>query len=136
MVRKESAHKAEVQLSSISELPNVPAVYALYGGEERGHYVAYVGIASNLKRRVVQHLVNRDSSVATGTSAVNINPDYVTGVGWWEHSLFRERRLLEAAELVAFEVLEPVLRSRGVGTVRAKQNITRLLTWTFYLLTC
>lgn len=101
------------ELSFIAELPNVPAVYALYGGHKRRLYVAYVGIADKLKRRMIQHLVNRDSSIATGMSAVGINPDYVTEVRWWEHPQFGERHVLEAAELVAFDVLDPALRSRG-----------------------
>jgi excinuclease UvrABC nuclease subunit len=58
-----------IKVSSISKLPNVPAVYVLFGGKERRRYVAYVGIADKLKRRIEQHLVTRDSSVATGTSA-------------------------------------------------------------------
>jgi hypothetical protein len=35
-------------------------------------------------------------------------------------SRFRAAAVLEAAELVAFDVLEPVLRSRGAVTERAK----------------
>ncbi|HDN80501.1 MAG TPA: hypothetical protein ENG33_08570 [Chloroflexi bacterium] len=105
----------------ISELPNVPAIYALYGGRGRGLYVAYVGAAEALKRRIIQHIVSRDSSVAVGTSAVNLNPDYVTEIRWWEHPEFAERYILEAAELVAFEVLNPALRSRGNISQRAKQ---------------
>jgi hypothetical protein len=72
---------------------------------------------------VVQHLVNRDSSVTTGTSAAGINPDHVTQAGWWEHPRFHEERFLEAAELVAFDVLDPVLRSRVSGPARAKQTL-------------
>ncbi len=108
-------------LSSISELPSVPAVYAFCGGQGRGSYVAYVGVADSLKRRITQHLVSRDSSVATGTSAVGLNPDYVTEMRWWEHSEFSERHILEAAELVAFDVLDPALRSRGNIQEQAKQ---------------
>jgi len=108
-------------LTSISELPNTPAVYALYGGQGRGLYVAYVGVADALKRRIIQHLVSRDSSVATGTSAVGLNPDYVTEVRWWEHSEFVERHVLEAAELVAYDVLDPALSSRGNMRQKAKQ---------------
>lgn len=108
-------------LTSISELPNVSAVYALYGGQGRGLYVAYVGVADALKRRIIQHLVSRDSSVATGTSAVGLNPDYVTEVRWWEHPEFAERHILEAAELVAYDVLDPALRSRGNIRQQAKQ---------------
>jgi hypothetical protein len=76
-------------------------------------YVAYVGVAGKLKQRVIQHLVRRDSSVATGTSAVVLNPDYVTEIRWWEDSDFSDRNVLQAAELVAFDVLDPALRSRG-----------------------
>lgn len=106
---------------SIAELPNVAAVYAMYGGNRQNLYVAYVGIADVLKRRVGQHLVRRDSSVVTGASAVSLNPDLVTEVRWWEHPEFAERRILQAAELVAFDVLEPALRSRGGITTEAKQ---------------
>jgi len=108
-------------LVTLSELPNVPAVYAMYGGRARGLHVAYVGMADVLKRRVMQHLISRDSSVATGTSAAGLNPDHVTEVCWWEHPNFTERHVLEAAELVAFDVLQPVLRSRGAISERAKQ---------------
>ena len=81
--------------------------------EEKRGYVAYVGIADSLKRKAAHHRLLRDSSVATGTSAVGINPDYVTALKWWEHRQFSKRAALEAAELVAFDVLDPALRSRG-----------------------
>lgn len=102
-----------MKITSIPNLPNFPAVYAMYGGHSRERYVAYVGVADKLKRRIIQHLVNRDSSIATGTSAVGLNPDYVTEVRWWEHQSFSNRNALIAAELVAFQVLDPALRSRG-----------------------
>lgn len=111
-------------LRSISELPRVPSVYAMYGGQGQGSHVAYVGIASNLKNRIIQHLVRRDSSVATGTSAVVLNPDFVTEVQWWENLKFKERHMLEAAELIAFDVLNPALRSRG----KAQKNAELLYT--------
>jgi hypothetical protein len=84
----------------------------MYGGDER-RYVAYVGIADELRRRVTQHLISRNSSVTTGTTAVGLNPDHVRGVEWWEHPAFTNRVDLAAAELIAFDVLEPALRSRG-----------------------
>lgn len=94
-------------------LPNIPAVYALYSGGRRASYVAYVGIAGHLKQRIIQHLIRRDSSVATGTSAVSLNPDLVAKICWWEDSDFKKADHLKAAEMVAFEVLNPALRSRG-----------------------
>jgi hypothetical protein len=110
-----------IQITTISGLPSVPAVYAMRGGKGRGLHVAYVGIAGSLRARVEQHLVRRDSSVATGTSAVCLNPEYVTEVYWWEHPDLTKREVLEAAELVAFDVLDPALRSRGGITDRAKE---------------
>ena len=107
------------KVSSISQLPRVPAVYALYGGDRP--YVAYVGIANVLKDRIIQHLVKRDSSVATGTSASCLKPDYVTEVRWWEHLEFAQRDVLEAAERVAFEVLDPALRSRLPVNTKAQR---------------
>ena len=108
-------------LHSISDLPQVPCVYAMYGGKGRGRYVAYVGIAKSLRSRAIQHLVRRDSSVTTGTSAVQLNPDYVTELEWWEHADFSERHVLEAAEMVAFDVLDPALKSRGAAQQRATE---------------
>lgn len=99
-------------LMGISDLPSCPALYVLFGGTGKRKYAAYVGIADSLKRRPAQHLLNRDSSVATGTAAVGINPDYVTEIQWWEHRRFSNRAALEAAELVAFDIFDPALRSR------------------------
>ena len=109
------------EIHSISELPNSPAIYAMYGGSGRSKYVAYVGLGSKLKSRIDQHLVRRDSSVTTGVSAVSLNPDLVTEVAWWEHERFEDRVSLEAAELVAFDMLDPALRSRGHTTERARE---------------
>jgi hypothetical protein len=109
------------KIPKISELPNSPAIYALYGGKGQKKFVAYVGIADKLRQRVSQHLVRRDSSIVTGISVVSLNPDYVTGIKWWEYSDFSKRDYLEAAEVIAFEIFDPVLRSRGKLTDRANQ---------------
>lgn len=101
------------EITAIGKLPTKPAVYALYGGRDGRAYVAYVGMAVNLRRRIVQHLVTRDSSVTTGVSAVGLRPDYITEVRWWEHKQFVNKASLGGAELVAFEILDPALRSRG-----------------------
>ena len=45
----------------------------------------------------------------------------MTEVRWWEHPDFAERPILEAAELVAFDVLDPALRSRGRIQEKARQ---------------
>lgn len=106
---------------TIAQLPNVPAVYALYGEQNRGLHVAYVGLATKLKSRIMQHLVTRDSSVTTGVHAVSLNPEYVTKVEWWEYPEFVDLFVLAAAELVAFDVLAPVLRSRGAPQEQAQK---------------
>ena len=65
---------------TLTELPNRPALYALMSGAGARADIAYVGTAGKLRQRITQHLVRRDSSVTTGTSAVQLNPDYVTEV--------------------------------------------------------
>ncbi len=92
----------------------------MYGGQGSGLYVAYVGIGGNLRQRIQQHLIGRNSSVTTGTSAVVLNTEYVTQVRWWEHPEFGSDDARQAAELVAFEVLDPTLRSRGSISEGAK----------------
>lgn len=108
------------RLPRITDLPNTPAVYILFGGKKGNKFVAYVGIADKLRQRVSQHLIRRDSSITTAASIVSLNPDYITGIQWWTHSDFNERSSLEAAEVIAFETFNPVLRSRGKLTERVK----------------
>jgi excinuclease UvrABC nuclease subunit len=64
-----------VEISRFSDIPSTPAVYAMYGGETPRNWVAYVGIARELNRRLLQHLIDRDSSVVTGTSTAGVNID-------------------------------------------------------------
>ncbi len=40
--------------SSRADVPGIPAVYAMYGGERPRTWVAYVGIAGNLQGRLTQ----------------------------------------------------------------------------------
>ncbi len=101
------------EVVTISQIPNEPAVYAFYGGHGRSAHAAYVGVTDKLRQRITQHLVRRDSSVVTGASAVSITPDLITQVRWWLHPSFQDPAHVAAAELVAFDVLEPALRSRG-----------------------
>lgn len=109
-----------MKIYSISKLPTEAAVYAMLGGSRRKPYVAYIGIAGNLRSRINQHLVLRDSSISTGVSAVHLNADYVAEVRFWILPEFSDVAVREAAELVAFDVLNPALRSRGAITERAK----------------
>lgn len=92
----------------------------MHGGIVGKRPVAYVGQAGRLRVRLQQHLVRRDSSVTTGAAVVSLNPDLVRSVEWWEHDRFQEPDVLGAAELVPFDVLEPVLRSQGRPPVASR----------------
>ena len=105
------------EVSAVSQLPRVPAIYVMYSGSPR--WAAYVGVAGDLRERIGQHLIKSDSSVTTGTAAVGLNPDHVRELDWWEHPAFDQRERLEAAELVAFSVFDPALRSRGRASAKA-----------------
>jgi hypothetical protein len=110
---------------SLSEIPSTPGLYALMGGHGNRSYIAYVGIAGKLRRRIAQHFVLRDSSVTTGTSATALNPDHVTAVRWWTTPEFKRQTALDAAEIIALEVLDPALRSRGNPTAAAKAQAAK-----------
>ena len=97
-------------VSSVGDLPDIPAVYGLH--DRRTGTLIYLGETGNLRARIKQHLVTRDSSVVTGAFAASINPDLVGEVCWWSHPELRERAGREAAELVAAGLLNPVLRDR------------------------
>lgn len=111
------------KLTSISELPNVPCVYAMYGGQGGKMYVAYVGETGRLKGRIREHLVQQDSSVVARPSAAMLNPEKITQICWWEYPKFEDPDVRKLAELAAFKVLEPVLRSRSP---KAKQKLQLL----------
>lgn len=85
----------------------------MHGGEPPRTWVAYVGIAGGIQGRLVQHFYHQNSSVVTRTSAVGVNIEHVTSVEWWEHPLLEDETRRHAAELIAFRVLDPALRSRG-----------------------
>jgi len=114
-----------LEVKTFSEIPNVPAVYALCGGAtlHRGTYIAYVGHTHNLRKRINDHLIARETRVITGLSAVSLNPDHVVEVRWWEHPSFGERTFHEAAELIAFEELKPALRSLAQELKGARQTL-------------
>lgn len=112
-----------LEVKTFSEIPSVPAVYALCGRAtlHRGTYIAYVGHTHNLRTRINDHLIARETRVITGLSAVSLNPENVMEVHWWEHPSFSERTVREGAELVAFEVLNPALRSLAPELKRARR---------------
>lgn len=82
--------------------------------------MAYVGLTRDLRSRIRQHFIRRDSSIVTGSSAATLNPDLVTRIEWWLHDRFSGPTNRRAAELIALETFEPALRSRGRATEEAK----------------
>lgn len=112
-------------VTRLRDVPKSPALYALYGGRPRNAWVAYVGIAGDLRQRLVQHFERRDSSIVTGVSAVGLNIDAVTYAHWWEADYFDDRTHLRAAEVIAFDLLDPALRSRGGVTQEAESLASR-----------
>jgi hypothetical protein len=97
----------------IRRIPKEPGIYCLLGHSERGAYPAYVGKASRLQIRVSQHLEYKNSSVTTRASAASLSPELIAGCQYWTHADFADAAKLAAAELVAFDLLQPVLRSLG-----------------------
>ena len=100
-----------VQIQTISSLPNLPSIYAIYAKNPK--VPVYIGQTTKLKDRITQHLVRRDSSIVTGASGYSLDPDYVKRITWWEHHLLTSPSILTAVELIAFEILDPIIRSQG-----------------------
>ena len=98
-------------------VPNEPAFYALYEKST----VAYVGISGSLKDRLNQHFFRKDSSATTSVGAVSLDPDFITLIDWWSHEHFTDNTTMQAAELIAFEILNPVMRSRGKVQEEARE---------------
>ena len=88
----------------IKHLPQFPGIYGFKGPNDNQGDYSYIGLSKKLRERVSQHLLKRDSSVATGASAISLSPDKIAECHWWIHGTFGERQYLEAAELIAFEI--------------------------------
>lgn len=55
-------------------IPTKPGIYAMY---DRNKKAAYVGESDNLRGRIRDHIVNRDSTAVTRLSPTMLNPEYV-----------------------------------------------------------
>ena len=102
---------------SFTSIPTEAGIYAMH---DQNKNVAYVGHSRNLRRRIREHMDRRNTSVTTGVSTTTLNPDKVGHICWWLDPRFSDEAYREAAEVVAFEVLNPSLRSRGNVTKQAK----------------
>ena len=102
---------------SRSSIPKEAGIYAMY---DRNREVAYVGVSKNLRNRIEDHMTYRSSSVTTGVSATVLNPEKVGHICWWLNPKFSDKGYREAAEVIAFKILNPSLRSRGKVINRTK----------------
>lgn len=102
-----------IETTELADVPEWEGIYAFYDRESGAVACAYVGETTNLRRRLRQHLVLRNSSVATGTSVAGLRVDLIRYAQWWDHDSFDSSDDRLAAELVAFDVLDPTLRSRA-----------------------
>jgi hypothetical protein len=94
-------------------------VYVLYGVDDAELVTVFVGIADDLRTRVVEQLVVRDTIGAHTDHRLPIDATYLDQLWWWEHPDFSDRDLLRAAELVASNRLQPMLQSRMPISARA-----------------
>ena len=104
----------------LSNIPRLPGIYAM---RTNSSDVAYVGLSKNLHDRIQQHLYLRDSSVTTGVQATLLNPDQISRVDYWHDTIFEDSDTLRAAEVIAFEVFSPSLRSRGKNSKAATSKL-------------
>jgi hypothetical protein len=102
-----------LETTEFSEIPKWEGIYAFFEGDPAKVSCAYVGETGNLNSRIKQHLVLRNSSVTTGRSVVCLRPEQIRYVQWWDRENFADKTTRLAAELVAFDVLDPTLRSRA-----------------------
>ncbi len=105
---------------SLKSIPEKPGIYAMY---DQNGKAAYVGESGNIRQRIKDHIVNRDSTAVTRLSPTMLNPDYVSHICWWQcDSEFEDQANRQAAELVAFDVLDSSHRSRANSVKKAKKK--------------
>ena len=102
----------------IKHLPQFPGIYGFKGPNDIKDNYSYIGLSNKLRERVSQHLLKRESSVATVATAISLNPDKIAECHWWIHESFGAREYLEAAELIAFERFNLTLVSRVTPSTR------------------
>ena len=103
----------------INYLPQFPGIYGFKRPNNVQDNYSYIGLSNKLREIVSQHLLKRDSSVATCASAILLNPVKIAECHWWIHESFGTREYLEAAELIVFERFNLTLVSRLTPSTRA-----------------
>ena len=103
----------------VKHLPQLPGINGFKRPNNIQDNYSYIGLSNKLRESVSQHLLERDSSVATGASAISLNPENIAECHWWIHESFGIREYLEAAELIAFERFNLTSVSRVTPSTRA-----------------
>lgn len=111
-------------LASVWHLPDVGAVYALYGASADDLRLVFVGFAESLSERVVEQLVVPNLRPRPQSAILFMQPGYVREIRWWEHPRFEDLEALRAAEFVASELLLPLLSSRRPSSAGARMLST------------
>jgi hypothetical protein len=107
-------------LTSVWQLPDVRAVYALHGASADELRPVFFGFAESLLERVVEQLVVPNLRPRPPFAILFMQPGYVREIRWWEHPRFEDLDALRAAEFVASELLMPLLSSRRPSTAAAR----------------
>ena len=102
----------------VKHLPQLPVINGFKRPNNIQDNYSYIGLSNKLRESMSQHLLKRDSSVATGASSISFNPDKIAECNWWIHESFGTREYLEATELIAFERFNLTLVSRVTPSTR------------------
>lgn len=94
-----------IAISSILELPNIHAIYEIYGIKKRRKKVFAIFPSTHLKESIFNRLFDRDFEFNLEVSDGYINPLEVSGIRWWEIDKIFKSHVRWAAKLIADEVL-------------------------------
>ena len=109
---------------SFSKVPEKPGIYALYDGF-LGNKCVYVGKSGNIKNRIRDHLILRISTVTAGFTATSINVENLTRVRWWTDEKFGDGDYLDAAETLAFQILNnPLFKLKNFFGTSHRSSLT------------
>jgi hypothetical protein len=121
-----SSHRVEenetIFTRDTRELGKLPdGLAGVYCFDTERKSICYVGQSKETRDRIRQHLERMDSSVTTDAATVSLSAELISGVRVWTSPEFETAVNRRAAEQVAFQVLNPTLRSLGGIGGEAKQ---------------
>ena len=69
----------------VKHLPQLPVINGFKRPNNIQDNYSYIGLSNKLRESVSQHLLKSDSSVATGASAISLNPENIAECHWRIH---------------------------------------------------